>query len=90
MDAEGLYLSKGLPKTISLALKILTRLFFWFFVFEVLLSTLGIVLVLYGFPEVHRFINLPTLVFVPGLISCFITFHFTMKEVEDEFKKGLA
>lgn len=83
-------MSKDLTKTINFALKIITRLFFWYFVFEVLLSMLGIVLVLYGFPEVYRFINLPTLVFVPGLISCFITFHFTMKEVKDEFKKGLA
>lgn len=83
-------MSKDINKTINLALKIVTRLFFWYFVFEVLLSMLGIVLVLYGFPEVYRFINLPTLVFVPGLISCFITFHFTMKEVKDEFKKGLT
>ena len=79
-----------LTKTISLALKILNRLFSWFFIFEVLLFMLAIVLTLYGFSETYRFINLPTMAIVPGILSCFLTFHFTRRELEAEWEKVRA
>ncbi len=74
-------------ETIRPALKMLTRLLSWFFIFEVLLLMLGIVLVLNGFPETRRFINFPTMIIIPGTLSCYLTFHFTRKELENERKK---
>ena len=75
-----------MAKTKSLALKTLDRLLSWFFMFETLLLILGISLIISGFRETYLFINPLTMVLIPGIFSCFVTFHFTRKELEEEEK----
>jgi len=73
-----------LTKTKSHVLAILNRLISWFFLFVILFSMLGMVLILSGFPEIYHFISSPAMLLASGLFSCLFTFHFTRKELEKE------
>jgi len=73
-----------LTKTKSHVLAILNRLISWFFLFVILFSMLGMVLILSGFPEIYHFISSPAMLLASGLFSCLFTFHFTIKELEKE------
>jgi len=80
----------GLTETKSLVFKIFDRLVSWFFLFVILLSLLGIVLIVSGFSETHRFINPPTMFLTSGILSCFLTFYFTRKDLEKEWNRQLG
>jgi len=76
-----------LPTPKSLVLKILDRLISWFFLFVILFSMLGIVMILSGFPEIYGFISSPAMFLTSGIFSCLFTFHLTRKELEKERKE---
>jgi len=65
----------------------LNRLISWFFLFVILFSMTGIVMILSGYPEIYRFISSPAMFLTSGMFSCFFTFHFTRKELEMEQKE---
>jgi len=74
----------------NLVFKTLNRLISWFFLFVILFSMLGMVLILSGFPEIYHFISSPAMLLASGLFSCLFTFHFTRKELEKERNEQLG
>jgi uncharacterized membrane protein len=76
-----------LTETKSLAFEIFDRIISWFFLFAIVISLFGIVLMVSGFPETYLFINPLTMFLASGILSCFFTFYLTRKELEEEWNR---
>jgi hypothetical protein len=79
----------SLTATENLGFKIFYRLVTSFFLFAIAITMFELVFIVFGFPEIHLFINPSTTVLTAGMLACFYTFHLTKKELEEESNKQL-
>jgi len=73
-----------LTETKSLGFKIFYRIVCWFFLIVIIITLFEIIFIVYGFPEIHLFINPSTTFLASGILACFCTFYFTRRELEEE------